>query len=69
MRGMLAFSANISTLFTDLPLPLRFAAVKQQVPCSHPADELAQVQQEADQWHVLHKMSPGAREGAPAWVW
>jgi hydroxypyruvate isomerase len=66
MRSMLAFSANISTLFTDLPLPLRFAVVEQQVPCSHPADKLAQVQQEADQWHVLHEISPGARAGAPA---
>ena len=49
MRSMFAFSANLSTLFTDLPFPERFAAAKAcgfdavecQFPYAHPADALA----------------------------
>ncbi|TNF61431.1 MAG: hydroxypyruvate isomerase [Burkholderiales bacterium] len=64
---MLAFSANLSTLFTDLPLPLRFAAaraagfeaVELQFPYAHPAEELAQALKDADQRLVLHNLPAG----------
>ncbi len=67
MRGMFAFSANLSTLFTDLPLPERFAAAKAcgfdavecQFPYAHPAGELAQRLQASGQRMVLHNLPAG----------
>jgi hydroxypyruvate isomerase len=64
---MFAFSANLSTLFTDLPLPERFAtakaagfdAVEWQFPYAHPADELAQHLKDAGQRLVLHILPVG----------
>jgi len=67
MRSMFAFSANLSTLFTDLPLPERFAAaraagfdaVELQFPYAHPADELARCLKDAGQRLVLHNLPAG----------
>lgn len=67
MRSMFAFSANISTLFTDLPLPERFAAaraagfdaVELQFPYAHTADELAACLKASGQRLVLHNLPAG----------
>ncbi len=67
MRSMFAFSANLSTLFTDLPLPARFAAarsagfeaVELQFPYAHPAEELATCLRDAGQRLVLHNLPAG----------
>lgn len=67
MRGMFAFSANLSTLFTDRPFPERFAAaraagfdaVECQFPYAHPADELAALLQTHGQRMVLHNLPAG----------
>ncbi|MGM9426343.1 hydroxypyruvate isomerase family protein [Hydrogenophaga sp. MI9] len=64
---MFAFSANLSTLFTDLPFPERFAAAKAcgfdavecQFPYAHPADELAALLQAHGQRMVLHNLPAG----------
>lgn len=67
MRSMFAFSANLSTLFTDLPFPERFAAAKAcgfdavecQFPYAHPADELAALLRAQGQTLVLHNLPAG----------
>jgi hydroxypyruvate isomerase len=67
MRSMFAFSANLSTLFTDRPFPQRFAAAKAcgfdaiecQFPYAHPVDELAALLQAHDQRMVLHNLPAG----------
>jgi hydroxypyruvate isomerase len=67
MRSMFAFSANLSTLFTDLPFTERFAAAKAsgfdavecQFPYAHPADELAALLQASAQRMVLHNLPAG----------
>lgn len=67
MRTMLAFSANLSTLFTDLPFTERFAAAKAcgfdavecQFPYAHPAAELAALLQANGQRMVLHNLPAG----------
>ncbi|MFP8778860.1 hydroxypyruvate isomerase family protein [Hydrogenophaga sp. RWCD_12] len=64
---MFAFSANLSTLFTDLPFPERFAAAKAsgfdavecQFPYAHPAEELAALLQTHGQRMVLHNLPAG----------
>ena len=67
MRSMFAFSANLSTLFTDLPFTGRFAAAKAcgfdavecQFPYDHPADELAALLRANGQHMVLHNLPAG----------
>ena len=67
MGSMFAFSANLSTLFTDRPFPERFAAaracgfeaVECQFPYAHPADELAALLQAQGQRMVLHNLPAG----------
>lgn len=67
MRRMFAFSANLSTLFTDLPFPERFAAAKAcgfdavecQFPYAHPAAELAALLRASGQRLVLHNLPAG----------
>ncbi|MFM6985248.1 MAG: hydroxypyruvate isomerase [Hydrogenophaga sp.] len=64
---MFAFSANLSTLFTDLPFTDRFAAAKAcgfdavecQFPYAHPADELAALLRANGQRMVLHNLPAG----------
>lgn len=64
---MFAFSANLSTLFTDQPFTERFAAAKAsgfdavecQFPYAHPADELAVLLQASAQRMVLHNLPAG----------
>lgn len=64
---MFAFSANLSTLFTDLPFPDRFAAaaacgfgaVECQFPYAHPAEELAGLLRAHGQRMVLHNLPAG----------
>jgi hydroxypyruvate isomerase len=71
MRNMFAFSANLSTLFTDRPFPARFAAAKTcgfdavecQFPYPHPADELAGRLEAHGQRMVLHNL-PGGNSAA-----
>jgi len=67
MRNMFAFSANLSTLFTDRPFPQRFAAAKAsgfdavecQFPYAHPVDELAALLSANCQRMVLHNLPAG----------
>lgn len=67
MRSMFAFSANLSTLFTDLPFTGRFAAAKAsgfdavecQFPYAHPAEELAALLQANGLRMVLHNLPAG----------
>lgn len=67
MHSMFAFSANLSTLFTDLPFPERFAAAKAcgfdavecQFPYAHAADELAELLKASRQQMVLHNLPAG----------
>jgi hydroxypyruvate isomerase len=67
MRGMFAFSANLSTLFTDRPFSERFAAaracgfeaVECQFPYAHPAAELAGLLRAHQLRMVLHNLPAG----------
>ena len=67
MRNMFAFSANLSTLFTDRSFRERFAAAKAcgfdavecQFPYAHPADELADLLLTQGQRMVLHNLPAG----------
>lgn len=67
MVSMFAFSANLSTLFTDLPFTERFGAAKAcgfdavecQFPYAHPADELAAQLHAHRQRLVLHNLPAG----------
>ena len=67
MRSMFTFSANLSTLFTDLPLAQRFdaardcgfTAVECQFPYELPAPELAAVLRGTGQQLVLHNLPAG----------
>lgn len=67
MRHMLAFSANLSTLFPDLPFPARFAAaracgfeaVECQFPYAFPAQQLADLLKMHGLTMVLHNLPAG----------
>lgn len=67
MLRMFAFSANLSTLFPDLPFPERFAAatscgfeaVECQFPYAYPPNQLAALLKANGQRMVLHNLPPG----------
>lgn len=67
MHSMFAFSANLSTLFTELPFTDRFLAAKAcgfdavecQFPYAFPADELAACLKAHGQRMVLHNLPAG----------
>lgn len=64
---MLRFAANLSTLFTELPMAERFAAARQagftavemQFPYGQPAEVLAHLLRENSLQMVLHNLPPG----------
>ena len=67
MRAMFTFSANLSTLFTDLPLAQRFAAARDcgfgavecQFPYELPVADIAATLNEHGQRLVLHNLPAG----------
>jgi hydroxypyruvate isomerase len=67
MRGMFTFSANLSTLFTDMPLAQRFAAahacgftaVECQFPYELPVGDIAAALRDTGQQLVLHNLPAG----------
>jgi hydroxypyruvate isomerase len=66
---MFTFSANLSTLFSDLPFPERFGAARNcgfvavecQFPYDHPASDVAQWLQDSGLRMVLHNLPAGNR--------
>jgi hydroxypyruvate isomerase len=66
---MFTFSANLSTLFPDLPFPERFAAARDcgfvavecQFPYDHPAPDVARWLADSGLRLVLHNLPPGNR--------